>query len=142
MARIVSIATANPAHVIDRDEAARIMVRHARRLRLSEAYFLDILANTQIESRYTVLGGDELDSPLPFEQRNTLYVEQSIELGERAARAAIAEAGLAPTDLDSIISVSCTGYMIPAVDAYLLNRMGLSTSIRRTPITELGCVAG
>src|SRR5262249_21930619 len=54
----------------------------------------------------------------------------------------IAEAGLTPADINSIISVSCTGYMIPALDAYLLNRMGFSPNIRRTPITELGCVAG
>src|SRR5262249_35469455 len=30
----------------------------------------------------------------------------------------------------------------PSIDAYLLDRMGLSPNIRRTPITELGCVAG
>ena len=108
---------------------------------LNEEHFLGILANTQIESRYTVLG-DELDAPLSLTQRNDLYIEQYLELGERVARAAIAQAGLTPGDIDSVISVSCTGYMIPAMDAYLLNRMGFSPNIRRTPITELGCVAG
>jgi alkylresorcinol/alkylpyrone synthase len=142
MARIVSIATANPAHVIGREEAARATIRHAQRLRLNEDHFLEILANTQIERRYSVLSGDEIDAPLPFARRNDLYIAQSIELGERAARAALDQAGLAPGDIDSIISVSCTGYMIPSLDAFLLNRMGLSTNIRRTPITELGCVAG
>jgi alkylresorcinol/alkylpyrone synthase len=142
MARIVSIATGNPAHAIDREQAAQIMVRHAQRLRLNPERFLEILENTQIESRYAVLSGDELDAPLPLKQRNDLYIQTSIELGERVTRAAIAQAGLTPADIGSIISVSCTGYMVPAVDAYLLNRMGLSPNIRRTPITELGCVAG
>lgn len=142
MARIVSIATGNPAHAVDREQAARIMVRHAQRLRLNEARFLEILENTQIESRYTVLGAEEIDAQLSLEQRNNLYIEQCLELGEQVARAAIAQAGLTPADIDSIISVSCTGYMIPALDAYLLNRMGLVPNIRRTPITELGCVAG
>lgn len=142
MARIVSIATANPAHAIDPRQAAQIMIRHAQRLRLDEARFLEILENTQIESRYTVLSGDEIDAPLSFKERNDLYIEQCLELGERAARTAIDRAGLTPADIDSIITVSCTGYMIPALDAYLLNRMGLSPNIRRKPITELGCVAG
>jgi alkylresorcinol/alkylpyrone synthase len=142
MARIVSIATGNPAHAIGREQAAQIMIRHAQRLRLNTERFLEILENTQIESRYAVLSGDELDAPLSLKQRNDLYIEKSIELGERVARAAIAQAGLTPADVGSIISVSCTGYMVPAVDAYLLNRMGLSPNIRRTPITELGCVAG
>ncbi len=142
MARIVSIATANPAHVIDHEHAQRIMIRHARRLGLNEDRFLEILEHTQIESRCAVLSGNEVDTVLSLKQRNDLYIEQCLELGERAARAAIAQAGLTPGDIDSVISVSCTGYMIPALDAYLLNRMGLSRNIRRTPITELGCVAG
>jgi alkylresorcinol/alkylpyrone synthase len=142
MARIVSIATGNPAHAIDRAEATRVFLRHARRLKLHEANFLEILENTQIESRYAVLSSGEIDAPLSFKDRNDLYIEHSIELGERVARAAIAQAGLTPADISSIISVSCTGYMIPAMDAYLFNRMGLSANVRRTPITELGCVAG
>jgi alkylresorcinol/alkylpyrone synthase len=142
MARIVSIATANPAHLIDREQAARAMIRHAKRLKLNEERFLEILENTQIESRYSVLSADEIDAPMSLKQRNDLYIQVSLELGERVARAAIAQAGLTAADVSSVISVSCTGYMIPALDAYLLNRMGLSPNIRRTPITELGCVAG
>jgi alkylresorcinol/alkylpyrone synthase len=142
MARIVSIATRNPPHLIDSDQAARIMTRYIRRLGLKPEPFLRILKNTRIETRYAVLGEDQVDLPMPLKQRNDLYIEQCLELGERVARAAIARAGLAPADIDSVISVSCTGHMIPAMDAHLLNRMGLSANIRRTPITELGCVAG
>jgi alkylresorcinol/alkylpyrone synthase len=79
---------------------------------------------------------------MPLKERNDLYIEQCRDLGERVAAEAIAHAGLNPADIDAVISVSCTGYMIPALDAYLLNRLGLATSVRRTPITELGCVAG
>src|SRR5689334_12892686 len=99
MARIISIATGNPAHAIDREQAKRIMIRHARRLRLNEAHFLEILENTQIESRYTVLSADEIDAPMSLKQRNELYIQQSVELGERVARAAIAQAGLTPGDI-------------------------------------------
>jgi alkylresorcinol/alkylpyrone synthase len=142
MARIVSVATANPPHLIDNDQAARIMTRHTRRLGLEPGPFLRILGNTRIESRYVVLSEDEVDAPMPLKQRNDLYIEQCLELGEQVAREAVARAGLVPADIDSVISVSCTGYMIPAMDAHLLNRMGLPTNIRRTPLTELGCIAG
>jgi alkylresorcinol/alkylpyrone synthase len=142
MAHIVSIATANPPHVIHHEQATQILTRHAQRLRLNEERFLEILANTQIESRYSVLNDNEVDAALSLKERNDLYIENSLELGERVAREAIAQAGLTPADLDSVISVSCTGYMIPAMDAYLLNRMGLPANVRRTPITELGCMAG
>jgi len=142
MARIMSIATCNPPHLIDNDQAERILIRHLGRLGLKPGPFQRILKGTQIEARYCVLGGELIDAPMPLKQRNDLYIQQCLELGERVARKAIDDAGLTPQDIDSIISVSCTGYMIPAMDAYLLNRMGLSTNIRRTPITELGCIAG
>jgi alkylresorcinol/alkylpyrone synthase len=142
MARIVSIATANPAHFVDNAQAARVMGRHAQRLGLKPGILLRILENARIESRYSVLGPDEVDAPLPLGRRNSLYAEQCLELGERVARQAVAEAGLTPGQIDSIISVSCTGLMIPALDAHLINRMGLPANVRRTPITELGCVAG
>lgn len=142
MARIKSIAIRTPRNLIDKDKAARIMTRYTRRLGLKPEPFLRILQNTRIESRYSVLEENQIDIPMSLKQRNDLYIQQCLELGEGVARDAIALAGLMPEDIDSIISVSCTGYMIPALDAYLLNRMGLSTNIRRTPLTELGCIAG
>jgi predicted naringenin-chalcone synthase/protein-S-isoprenylcysteine O-methyltransferase Ste14 len=126
----------------DTDQAARIVTRYTRRLGLKPETYLRILRNIRIESRYAVLSEDQVDAPMPLKQRNDLYIEQCLQLGERVARDAIARAGLMPADIDSIISVSCTGYMIPAMDAHLLNHMGLSTNIRRTPLTELGCIAG
>ena len=39
MARIVSIATGNPARLVPREHAARIMIRHAARLGLNEEHF-------------------------------------------------------------------------------------------------------
>ncbi len=142
MARIASIATANPRHRIDREQAHAILKRCAEHLGMKLRPLSRILDNTQIESRYTVRSWEEIDAPMPFGERNNLYMQQCLELGERVAREAVLRAGLTPGDIDSVISVSCTGLMIPALDAYLLNRMGLSANIRRTPITELGCVAG
>ncbi len=142
MARIVSIATASPPHVVDVEQAKRALTRHLQRLGLNVAPLLRVLKNTQIETRHTVLSPDEVDAPLSLGQRNGLYVEHSLRLGEQVARAALDRAGLAPRDVDSIISVSCTGHMIPALDAHLINRMGLSANVRRTPILQLGCVAG
>jgi predicted naringenin-chalcone synthase len=45
-------------------------------------------------------------------------------------------------DLDYIITVSCTGIMIPSLDAYLINKLKLRQDIVRLPVTEMGCAAG
>jgi len=47
-----------------------------------------------------------------------------------------------PEDLDYIITVSCTGIMIPSLDAYLINKLKLRQDIVRLPVTEMGCAAG
>ncbi len=59
-----------------------------------------------------------------------------------AARQALERAGVAASDVDLIVTVSCTGVMIPSVDAYLAPELGLRPNVRRLPITELGCAAG
>src|SRR5262249_22877020 len=48
----------------------------------------------------------------------------------------------APHLVTAVLSVSCTGYMMPSLDAHLVGRLGLPATVRRVPLTELGCSAG
>jgi alkylresorcinol/alkylpyrone synthase len=45
-----------------------------------------------------------------------------------------------PAEVDMFISVSCTGFTIPAVDAYIMNNLGINAS--RMILTEHGCAGG
>jgi alkylresorcinol/alkylpyrone synthase len=58
------------------------------------------------------------------------------------ARDCLDRAGLRAADVDLLITASCTGLMIPSLDAYLINDLGFRSNVRRLPITELGCAAG
>jgi alkylresorcinol/alkylpyrone synthase len=80
--------------------------------------------------------------PRPLAQINAEYREKSVELGLQVAERALAQAGMAPTDVDLLITVSCTGVMIPSLDAHLATILGFRSDVRRLPITELGCAAG
>jgi alkylresorcinol/alkylpyrone synthase len=44
--------------------------------------------------------------------------------------------------VDLVVSVSCTGFMIPAIDAYVADALGLGPRLVRLPITETGCAGG
>jgi predicted naringenin-chalcone synthase len=68
--------------------------------------------------------------------------EHAVCLGQRAAEACLANARMTPQDIDLIITTSCTGFMIPSLDAHLINLMGFRPDVRRMPLTELGCGAG
>jgi alkylresorcinol/alkylpyrone synthase len=41
-----------------------------------------------------------------------------------------------------VVSVSCTGFMIPALDAHVANALALGPRLARLPITESGCAGG
>jgi alkylresorcinol/alkylpyrone synthase len=75
-------------------------------------------------------------------QTNNEYIDHAVKLGREAAEKCLERAGLRPADIDLIITVSCTGFMIPSLDAHLINLMGFRSNIRRMPFTELGCAAG
>lgn len=77
-----------------------------------------------------------------FEEKNDIYKRETIKLAEGALRKALDKASLIPSDIDFIITVSCTGIMIPSVDAYLINKLEMKQDIVRLPVTEMGCVAG
>jgi alkylresorcinol/alkylpyrone synthase len=101
-----------------------------------------IIDNSQIDQRYSVFPVDYIVQPRPLSQINAEYREKAVELGLAVARQALAQAGMAPFDVDLLITVSCTGVMIPSLDAYLAAEMGFRPDVRRLPITELGCAAG
>jgi alkylresorcinol/alkylpyrone synthase len=52
------------------------------------------------------------------------------------------KARIGPGSIDRFISTSCTGFMIPSLDAVLAHRLGMKQRLSRLPITEHGCAAG
>ncbi|QPH39541.1 type III polyketide synthase [Pedobacter endophyticus] len=101
-----------------------------------------IFEGAAVDQRYSIMSPEEVFSDLSFEERNNIYIRESIALGSECVTTALEKAGWKPTDLDFIITVSCTGIMIPSLDAYLINKLGLRHDIVRLPVTEMGCAAG
>ena len=101
-----------------------------------------IFENAGVDRRYSIMSPEEVFSDLSFEERNDIYIRESIKLGQQCLTAALEKANWKSQDLDYIITVSCTGIMIPSLDAYLINALGMRRDIVRLPVTEMGCAAG
>ncbi|MBF6642092.1 type III polyketide synthase [Flavobacterium sp. J49] len=101
-----------------------------------------IFEGAMVDKRYSIMDPIEVFTNTSFESRNDIYVREMIDLGEKVLVKALAKANWKPTDLDYIITVSCTGIMIPSLDAYLINKVKLRQDIMRLPVTEMGCAAG
>jgi predicted naringenin-chalcone synthase len=101
-----------------------------------------IFENAGVDRRYSIMDPEEVFLKTSFEEKNDIYVREVIDLAESALLKSLEKAGLKPEDIDYIITVSCTGIMIPSLDAYLINRLKMKQDIVRLPVTEMGCAAG
>ncbi|CAI8280840.1 MAG: 1,3,6,8-tetrahydroxynaphthalene synthase [Owenweeksia sp. TMED14] len=103
---------------------------------------LKLFQGAGVDRRYSIMDVDEVFKKTSFEEKNAVYKRETIKLAENALSEALKQSNLIPTDIDYIITVSCTGIMIPSVDAYLINKLKMKQDIVRLPVTEMGCVAG
>lgn len=101
-----------------------------------------IFEGAMVDKRYSIMDPVEVFTKTSFEERNAIYVREVISLGEKVLDKTLKKANWQPSDLDYIITVSCTGIMIPSLDAYLINALKLRQDIVRLPVTEMGCAAG
>jgi predicted naringenin-chalcone synthase len=103
---------------------------------------IKLFENAGVDRRYSIMDAEEVFLKTSFEEKNDIYKRETIKLAEGALTKALDKANLKPNDIDFIITVSCTGIMIPSVDAYLINKLNMKQDIVRLPVTEMGCVAG
>jgi alkylresorcinol/alkylpyrone synthase len=139
---IAASATALPPYLITRDDVKYYMGRVFDIPERRVEAMMAIVDNAQVHQRHAIFPIDYTIEPRPLSQTNNEYIEHAVKLGREAAEKCLCRAGLKPQDIDLIITVSCTGFMIPSLDAHLINLMGFRSNVCRMPFTELGCAAG
>ncbi|HXT95183.1 MAG TPA: 3-oxoacyl-[acyl-carrier-protein] synthase III C-terminal domain-containing protein [Polyangia bacterium] len=139
---IVRTATAVPAHTATQDEVKdRLRALLPLPPRKLEAV-MELFDHAAVERRYSVEALSTLGRPRGLSEVQRLYRENAIALGKKVAAEALAGAGVEARDVDLIVTTSCTGIMIPSLDAHLCNELGFRSDVRRLPITALGCGGG
>ena len=139
---LLSIALATPEFRLRADEAEARLREVFAAIGEDPELVTQVVTNSGIGGRYLARPPGYYLSERSLTARNRTYGEVARELGERAAREALSQAGVAPAEVDLVIDTSCTGVMIPALDAHLANALGLRPDVRRMPLTEAGCAAG
>jgi predicted naringenin-chalcone synthase len=109
---------------------------------------------TQIRKRHTVIDDYDKDpseytfypknptlKPEPTTaQRNDLYIEEAKRLTLKAAKQLLEETPEFDKEkITHVITVSCTGFVAPGLDFFLVRDLGLNPTIHRTNIGFMGC---
>jgi alkylresorcinol/alkylpyrone synthase len=141
-ATILSLATEAPVHVIRQADVAV----HASKVFSGAFRDYDRLARV-----FETSGVIERRSALPlewylteraFEERTAAFLREATELFCRSAHKALTQAGLAASDIDTVVTVSSTGIATPSLEARAADRLGFRPDIRRVPVFGLGCAGG
>jgi 1,3,6,8-tetrahydroxynaphthalene synthase len=130
-----------PEHVITLDETLGFAEKlHAGKPHLP--LVLRLIENTGVQKRHIVQPLEDTLRHPGFEERNRVYEAESKNMCPKVIEEALANASVGPQDIDAIIYVSCTGFLMPSLTAWLINNMGMRYDARQIPISQLGCAAG
>lgn len=140
MAKLLSVGTAVPEHRVTSAETKAYLSKllgHRRAAR-----FCDLVDAAQNETRHSVLPLEELFRLTSVEERNREYARHAVPLATRAAREALAAAAADPSEIESLVCVSSTGYLMPPLDVHVANHLEINPRCRRLSLTQVGCAGG
>ncbi|GAA3339701.1 type III polyketide synthase [Curtobacterium pusillum] len=153
-ATIRAIGTAVPETTLDQGRVRELFSAQPGLGRLGSRLVPAAFDASAVDHRHTVL--DELDtsraggafrdddgtlrSPTTG-ARNDRYRELAPPLFVAAARDAVERAGVAPSAVTHLVTVSCTGFTQPGPDIDIVERLGLPAGVFRHHVGFMGCCA-
>jgi len=140
-AYIGSIATAVPPYHCDQAFAEEFMKNHygGRLNSRSRGLINTCFSHPSINKRHFAI-----DDPIELvdedpDRRIERFTKRSVELSAEAITSALGRTGIGVADVSGIVVNTCTGYICPGISTYLIERLGLSRSIRAFDLVGSGC---
>ncbi len=140
-AHIASFAVAPAPYIADQATAEEFMRNHYANRLTSRSLSLihTVFSHPSIKKRhFAVDSSDTLVNEEP-DARITRFTHWSVELAARAVQKALVQAGLGVSDVTGLVVNTCTGYICPGISTYLIEKLGLSRSIRTYDLVGSGC---
>jgi len=132
--KIAAVATATPPH---RFTQTQLLALAGYRDEERSGFF----RRSDIEGRYLWIDPATFRPNESVDQLSARFREGALELGESAARRALAGAGWDAVDVDFIATTTCTGRLTPSLDARLIGRLGCRADIQRVHVGDTGCAS-
>lgn len=129
------------------DVSRTLVCENSRQERLMTILF----QKSGIDSRQTVLNTDYLtrwkaeSTPAApglgpgTGERMKLYAQHAGPLGCKAATLALKDSFTDAKEITHLVTVSCTGFVAPGIDAELINLLGLRPTVERVHVGYMGC---
>jgi 1,3,6,8-tetrahydroxynaphthalene synthase len=134
-------AVALPEHVVTLEETLDLVRRlHARHPRMAQV--MSMIENTGVVKRHLVRSLEDTLRLTEFEDRIRVFEREAKARIPAVVGRALDNAGLTAGDIGTVVVVSCTGFSMPSLTAWMINELGVRRDAAQLPIAQLGCAAG
>ena len=142
MVRILATETDFPDNYYTQDEifAALSAVWSQRRVNLHRLE--QFHKNVKVNGRYLALPMEKYLNLETFGDRNDVWIDKALDLGEKVLTNLLDKSNLGPMDISCLAVTTVTGIAVPSIDARLMNRIPFSRKMKRMPFFGLGCLGG
>lgn len=137
-----AISSANPPICLSQEQVIDLS---SQLFRKRPSFFEKILPsykNAGIKKRYSCVPAEWYLERHDWKERNTLYIQNALQLLERLTYDLLEKADLNSEAIDAVVLASSTGIATPSLEAQLADRIPLRRDIYRMPLFGLGCAGG
>jgi alkylresorcinol/alkylpyrone synthase len=142
MAGLLSLATAVPPHELHTSDVIREATSIFAGRHVDFERLMPVFGNSGIDRRFSVKPYAWFRDKQGWPERTGAFIEGASALFAQVTKPALAEAGLAASDIDTIVMVSSTGVATPSIEARMLSTLGFRPDVQRVPVFGLGCAGG
>jgi len=135
--RIAGIGTANPRNRYSQREIydlSRKFVPMYRNPRIEQ-----IFMNSDIDYRHLAFDAATFTAGESADELHARFQENALALGREAVVRCLEDASCGVEEVDSIVAVTCTGYVCPGLSALLIRDLGFRTNVQRADLVGMGC---
>jgi 1,3,6,8-tetrahydroxynaphthalene synthase len=130
-----------PEHVITLDQTLQL-AENLHRNHPQYDLATQLIRNTGVLTRHLVQPIDVTLEHPGFETRNAVYVREAKARIPGTVSVGLMNARVPADRIDAIVFVSCTGFTMPSLTAWMVNNLGFRNDVCQIPIAQMGCAAG
>jgi polyketide synthase Type III len=138
-AAIASVGSAFPDQFYSQDEVGAL-------LGLENRVVKKLLRSPHIQKRHLYLPAKDVRTghllPESAADLHAKFRDGALEIGSRAIRNALEAVSLSPADVDYLLCVTSTGFMVPGLSSLFSRELGFDRNLVRADIVGMGCNAG
>ena len=136
---LTALATANPKRYASQREIYFFLESHFPMEQSERELYRELLLNGPIRGRHIAVDADEEICSQDPDYLIGRFARHGRQIAAEAARAALDQAGLKPSEIEGLVVNTCTGYLCPGLSSYLIEDLQLPAFTSVLDLMGMGC---